>query len=71
MSSFNAQNLAFLGFIAIAIILLGFAALVLWKIFMGEIGLDGRLAEPAFSHQNGTKKLWKTFRPIVAPGVDR
>jgi hypothetical protein len=47
MSSFNAQNLAFIGFIAIAIILLGFAALVLWKMFTDQIGLEGLLAEPA------------------------
>lgn len=45
-SIFNAQNIAFLGFIAIAIILLGFAAIVLWKIYQDDIGLDGLLAEP-------------------------
>ena len=45
-SIFNAQNIAFLGFIAIAIILLGFAGIVLLKIWRGDIGLDGLLAEP-------------------------
>ena len=44
---FNAQNIAFLGFIAISIILLGFAAMVLWKIYNNDIGLEGLLAEPA------------------------
>src|SRR6266853_3148455 len=43
---FNAQNLAFLGFIVIAIILLGFAAIVLWKLYTNDIALDGLLAEP-------------------------
>jgi hypothetical protein len=44
---FTAQNLALLGFFVIAAILMGFAAIVLWKIFTDEIGLEGLLAEPA------------------------
>lgn len=42
----NAQNIAVWGFIVIAIILLGFAAIVLWKIFRNEISLVGLVAEP-------------------------
>jgi hypothetical protein len=42
----TAQNIAFWGFMVIAIILLGFAALVLWKIFRNEISITGLLAEP-------------------------
>lgn len=45
-TAFNTQNLAFVGFVIIAIILLGFAALVLWKIYRNVISLDGLLAEP-------------------------
>jgi hypothetical protein len=42
----TAQNIAFWGFMVFAIILLGFAAMVLWKIYKGDIGLAGLLAEP-------------------------
>ena len=42
----TAQNIAFWGFMVIAIILLGFAAMVLWKIFSNEISITGLLAEP-------------------------
>jgi hypothetical protein len=42
----TAQNIAFWGFVVIAIIMLGFAAMVLWKIFQNQISLDGLLAEP-------------------------
>lgn len=45
-SAFNAQNLALVGFVVISAILLGFAAMVLWKIYTREIGLEGLLAEP-------------------------
>jgi hypothetical protein len=41
----TAQNIAFCGFIVIAIILLGFAAMVLWKIYQNQISLIGLLAE--------------------------
>jgi hypothetical protein len=42
----TAQNIAFWGFMVIAIILLGFAAMVLWKIYQNEISITGLLAEP-------------------------
>jgi len=42
----TAQNIAFWGFMVIAIILLGFAAIVLWKIFDNQISVTGLLAEP-------------------------
>jgi hypothetical protein len=45
-SVLTAQNIAFWGFAVFAIILLGFAAMVLWKIFNNDIQLDGLLAEP-------------------------
>jgi hypothetical protein len=41
----TAQNIAFWGFMVIAIILLGFAALVLWKIFDNQLSLQGMLTE--------------------------
>ena len=55
-SVFNAQNIAFLGFIVIAIILLGFAAMVLWKIYQNQISLLGLLAEPTESDKVGEPK---------------
>ena len=45
----TAQNIAFWGFMVMAIILLGFAAIVLWKIFENQISLLGLLAEPTES----------------------
>jgi hypothetical protein len=42
----TAQWISWWGFVAITIILLGFAALVLWKIFRDPHALDGLLSEP-------------------------
>ena len=42
----TAQWISWWGFVAITIILLGFAALVLWKIFWDTHALDGLLSEP-------------------------
>src|SRR5882757_3721626 len=42
----TAQWISWCGFVAITIILLGFAALVLWKIFWDTHALDGLLSEP-------------------------
>jgi hypothetical protein len=52
----NAQNIAFWGFVVIAIILLGFAAMVLWKIYTNQISLLGLLAEPAQADKAGEPK---------------
>jgi hypothetical protein len=41
----NSQLIATIGFGIISLILLGFAALILWKIFSNQIRLDGLLAE--------------------------
>jgi hypothetical protein len=41
----NSQIIATIGFGLISLILLGFAALILWKIFSNQIQLDGLLAE--------------------------
>ena len=43
----NPQNIALYSFVVISFILLAFAALVLWKIFRGEIDLSGLLTDPA------------------------
>ena len=42
----TAQWISWWGFVAITIILLGFAALVLWKVFWDPHALDGLLSEP-------------------------
>jgi hypothetical protein len=42
----NSQTIATIGFGIISLILLGFAALVLWKIYRNDIRLEGLLAEP-------------------------
>jgi hypothetical protein len=47
----NAQDIAWWGFLVIAIILLGFAALVLWKIFSDPNSLKGLIAEPGLPDQ--------------------
>ena len=52
----TAQNVAFWGFVVIAIILLGFAAIVLWKIFTDQISLLGLIAEPAEADKTGAPK---------------
>jgi uncharacterized membrane protein len=41
----NAQSIAFWGFLATVIILLGFAALVLWKLFQNKDSLVGLITE--------------------------
>jgi hypothetical protein len=46
----TAQWISWWGFVAITIILLGFAALVLWKVFWDEHALDGLLSEPPGPH---------------------
>ena len=52
----TAQNIAFWGFVVVAIILLGFAAMVLWKIYQNQISLLGLLAEPTESDKAGEPK---------------
>lgn len=42
----QAQWISWWGFIAFSIILLGFAALVLWKLYRDPDALDGLLSEP-------------------------
>lgn len=41
-----AQSIAWWGFVVISIILLGFAALVLWTLFRDKLALKGLLSEP-------------------------
>ena len=43
----NSQLIATIGFGIIALILLGFAALILWKVYDNQISLVGLLSEPA------------------------
>jgi hypothetical protein len=42
----TAQWISWWGFVAITIILLGFAALVLWKLYKEPLALNGLLSEP-------------------------
>ena len=42
----TAQWISWWGFVVITIILLGFAALVLWKVFWDPLALNGLLSEP-------------------------
>lgn len=42
----NAQNIAVYSFVVISVILMLFAFLVLWKIYRGDISLEGLLSEP-------------------------
>lgn len=42
----TAQSISWWGFVVISIILLGFAALVLWKLFSTSDALTGLLSEP-------------------------
>lgn len=50
----TAQWISWWGFVAITIILLGFAALVLWKLYKEPLALGGLLSEP--SGPNGETK---------------
>lgn len=43
----TAQMISWWGFVAITIIILAFAALVLWKVFQDPLALAGLLSEPA------------------------
>ncbi|WP_295854844.1 hypothetical protein [Tardiphaga sp.] len=46
----TAQTISWWGFVVISVILLGFAALVLWKIFQDPLALKGLLSEPPGPH---------------------
>jgi hypothetical protein len=50
------QDIAWWGFAVIALILLGFAALVLWKLFWDGRSLDGLILEPLAPGQLGPAK---------------
>jgi hypothetical protein len=52
----TAQNVAFWGFVIICIIMLAFAAVVLWKIYTDEISLTGLISEPAEADAKGEPK---------------
>jgi hypothetical protein len=52
----TAQNIAFWGFMFASIIILGFAALVLWKVYNGDISLVGLIAEPSQAGADGKPK---------------
>ena len=52
----TAQNIAFWGFMFAAIIMLAFAALVLWKMYNNDISLTGLLAEPSQADAKGEPK---------------
>ena len=51
-----AQWISWWGFVAFSIIVLGFAALVLWKLFRDPNALSGLLAEPPVPGQTGRAK---------------
>jgi hypothetical protein len=63
----NSQTIATIGFAIISLILLGFAALVLWKIFRNEIRLQGLLAEPPAPDQTvrETKASLSRFQFLI------
>lgn len=52
----TAQNIAFWGFMVVAIILLGFAALVLWKLYRNDISLVGLLEDSSQADSTGAPK---------------
>jgi hypothetical protein len=52
----TAQSISWWGFVAISIILLGFAALVLWKTFKDPDALKGLLSEPPGPNDVGEPK---------------
>jgi hypothetical protein len=52
----TAQWISWYGFIAFSIILLGFAALVLWKLYRDPLALDGLLSEPPAPGSGGVGK---------------
>jgi hypothetical protein len=52
----TAQWISWWGFVVISIILLGFAALVLWKVFSDPFALKGLLSEPAGPNDKGEPK---------------
>lgn len=52
----TAQWISWSGFVAITIILLGFAALVLWKLYRDPLALQGLLSEPPGPNDDGQPK---------------
>jgi hypothetical protein len=63
----TSADIAWYGFIAITLILLGFAALVLWKIFADDNSLKGLLSEPGFPDQlpGDTKASLSRFQFLI------
>jgi hypothetical protein len=61
----NSQNIATIGFGLFALILLGFAAMVLWKIFWNQIRLDGLLTEPVPPGAGEAKASLSRFQFLI------
>lgn len=59
----NSQLIATIGFGIIALILLGFAALILWKVYDNQISLVGLLSEPA--GPDGPKASLSRFQFLI------
>ena len=62
----TAQNISWWGFVFIAIILLGFAALVLWKFFSDKTALIGLISEPDQSKASLSRFQFLIFTFVVA-----
>ncbi len=63
---FSPSKIAVIGFVAYTIILLAFAAVVLWKIIDGEISLTGIVSEPADDkHENCGKASLSRFQFLI------
>jgi hypothetical protein len=63
----TAQNLALYCFLALSIVLILYAAVILWKIFRGDINLDGLLSESPGQGQpaDATKASLSRFQFLI------
>ena len=65
----NPQNIALYSFVVISFILLAFAALVLWKIFKGEIDLSGLLTDPGLDGKASLSRFQFLIFTFVIAGL--
>ena len=65
----KAPDLALIGFVAIIIIILAFAAVVLWQVLAGTIKLDGLIAEldPAQTSGLRQRQAFPAFSSCSSP----
>lgn len=62
----SVQDISWFGFLIVSVILLGFAALVLWKLFWNAEALEGLVSEPGQSKASLSRFQFLIFTFVIA-----